>query len=92
MADVVKEVSTVEAPKEPIEIRTIKIEGKTYDVKSITEKGGHLISNIQKIDEVLAQKQLELGIVNVAKAKMIEDLVKEAVNFQEVLIDPPKEA
>ena len=40
----------------------------------------------------LAQKQLEIGIANVAKAKMIEDLVKESVNFQEVLIDPPKEA
>lgn len=70
--------------KEPVEIRTIKIEGKTYDVKSVTDKGAQIIGDIQKIDEVLSQKQLELNIVNIAKAKLIDELVKEAQNFQEV--------
>ena len=70
--------------KEPVEIRTIKIEGKTYDVKSVTDKGAQIIGNIQKIDEVMSQKQLEINIINIAKAKMIDELVKEAQNFQEV--------
>ena len=71
--------------KEPVEIRsTIKIEGKTYNVKSITDNGAQIIGNIQKIDEVMSQKQLELNIINIAKAKLIDELVKEASNFQEV--------
>lgn len=70
--------------KESVEIRTITIEGKTYDVKSVTDKGAQIIGNIQKIEEVLSQKQLELNIISVAKAKMIDELVKEAQNFQEV--------
>ena len=78
--------------KEPVEIRsTIKIEGKTYDVKSITDNGAQIIENIQKIDEVMSQKQLELNIINIAKAKLIDELVKEASNFQEVKIDQAKE-
>ena len=83
--------------KEPVEIRTIKIEGKVYDVKSITDNGAQIIGNIQKIDEVMSQKQLELNIINIAKAKLIDELVKEASNFQEasnsqeVKIDHAKE-
>jgi hypothetical protein len=78
--------------KEPVEIRSIiKIEGKTYDVKSVTEAGAQIIGNIQKIDGVLSQKQLELNIINIAKAKLIDELVKEASNFQEVKIDQAKE-
>ena len=78
--------------KEPVEIRaTIKIEGKTYDVKSITDNGAQIIGNIQKIDEVMSQKQLELNIINIAKAKLIDELVKEASNFQEVKIEQAKE-
>jgi hypothetical protein len=77
--------------KEPVEIRTIKIEGKTYDVKSVTDKGAQIIGNIQKIEEVLSQKQLEINIISVAKAKLIEELVKEAQNFQEVQPDQAKE-
>jgi hypothetical protein len=77
--------------KEPVEIRTIKIEGKTYDVKSVTDKGAQIIGNIQKIEEVLSQKQLELNIISVAKAKLIEELVKEAQNSQEVQPDQAKE-
>ena len=78
--------------KEPVGIRaTIKIEGKTYDVKSITDNGAQIIGNIQKIDEVMSQKQLELNIINIAKAKLIDELVKEASNFQEVKIDQAKE-
>ena len=78
--------------KEPVEIRaTIKIEGKTYDVKSITDNGAQIIGNIQKIDEVMSQKQLELNIINIAKAKLIDELVKEASNFREVKIDQAKE-
>ena len=77
--------------KEPVEIRAIKIEGKTYDVKSITENGAQIIGNIQKIDEVMSQKQLEINIINIAKAKLIDELVKEAKNFQEVKIDQAKE-
>jgi hypothetical protein len=77
--------------KEPVEIRTIKIEGKTYDVKSVTDKGAQTIGNIQKIEEVLSQKQLEINIISVAKAKLIEELVKEAQNFQEVQPDQAKE-
>ena len=30
------------------------------------------------------QKQLELNIINIAKAKLIDELVKEVKNFQEV--------
>ena len=78
--------------KEPVEIRTIKIEGKTYDVKSVTDKGTQLIGNIQKIDEVLSQKQLELNIISVAKAKLIEELVKESSKFREVPADQTKES
>ena len=78
--------------KESVGIRsTIKIEGKTYDVKSITDNGAQIIGNIQKIDEVMSQKQLELNIINIAKAKLIDELVKEASNFQEVKIDHAKE-
>ena len=77
--------------KESDEIRTIKIEGKTYDVKSITDIGAQIIGNIQKIDEVMSQKQLELNIINIAKAKLIDELVKEASNFQEVRIEQAKE-
>ena len=83
--------------KESDENRTIKIEGKTYDVKSITDNGAQIIGNIQKIDEVMSQKQLELNIINIAKAKLIDELVKEASNFQEasnsqeVKIDHAKE-
>ena len=77
--------------KEPVEIRAIKIEGKTYDVKSITENGAQIIGNIQKIDEVMSQKQLEINIINIAKVKLIDELVKEAKNFQEVKIDQAKE-
>ena len=76
--------------KESDENRTIKIEGKTYDVKSITDNGTQIIGNIQKIDEVMSQKQLELNIINIAKAKLIDELVKEASNFQEVKIDQTK--
>lgn len=77
---------------EPVGIRaTIKIEGKTYDVKSITDNGAQIIGNIQKIDEVMSQKQLELNIINIAKAKLIDELVKEVKNFQEVKIDQAKE-
>ena len=78
--------------KESVEIRTINIEGKAYDVKSITDKGAQIIGNIQKIDEVMSQKQLELNIINIAKAKLIDDLVKEARNFQEVPADQTKES
>ena len=47
--------------KEPVKIRTtIKIEGKTYDVKSITDNGAQIIGNIQKIDEVMSQKNSSL--------------------------------
>ncbi len=78
--------------KEPVEIRsTIKIEGKTYDVKSITDNGAQIIGNIQKIDELISQKQLELNIINIAKAKLIDELVKEVKNFQEVKIEQAKE-
>jgi hypothetical protein len=78
--------------KEPVEIRSIiKIEGKTYDVKSVTEAGAQIIGNIQKIDGVLSQKQLELNIINIAKAKLVDELVKEAQNFQEVQPDQAKE-
>ena len=78
--------------KEPVGIRsTIKIEGKTYDVKSITDNGAQIIGNIQKIDEVMSQKKLELNIINIAKAKLIDELVKEVKNFQEVEIDQAKE-
>lgn len=73
--------------KESVEIRTIKIEGKIYDVKSITDNGAQIIGNIQKIDEVMSQKQLELNIINIAKAKLVDELVKEAQNFKEVLPD-----
>ena len=77
--------------KEPVGIRsTIIIEGKTYDVKSITDNGAQIIGNIQKIDEVMSQKQLELNIINIAKAKLIDELVKEVKNFQEVKIDQTK--
>jgi hypothetical protein len=78
--------------KEPVEIRSIiKIEGKTYDVKSVTEAGAQIIGNIQKIDGVLSQKQLEINIINIAKAKLVDELVKEAQNFQEVQPDQAKE-
>ena len=78
--------------EKPIEIRTIKkIKGKTYDVKSITDNGAQIIGNIQKIDEVISQKQLELNIIDIAKAKLIDELVKEANNFQEVMIEQAKE-
>lgn len=78
--------------KESVEIRTIKIEGKAYDVKSVTDKGTQLIGNIQKIDEIMSQKQLELNIINIAKAKLIEELVKESSNFREVPADQTKES
>jgi len=69
---------------EKTEIKTIKIEGKSYDITSLTELGTNIISNIQKVEEIISRKQLELGVVNLAKAKLIEDLIKEANNFKEV--------
>lgn len=74
------EATNQEAPK------TIKIEDKTYDVASLTEKGVQLVNNIQMVDQVISTKQLEANIASVAKDKLVAELVAEAVNFTEVVV------
>ncbi len=67
------------------ELRTIKIDDKHYDIKSLTERGTNLISNIQRVDTVIERHQLELSISQLAKAKLLEELVKEVPKFKEVV-------
>jgi hypothetical protein len=69
------------------EVKTITIENKTYDVASLTEKGVQLVNNAQMIDQVIARHQLDLNIANVAKDRLVAELVTEAVNFKEVVAE-----
>jgi len=63
---------------------TITINAKNYLSDSITQKGLQIINTISRIDEVLNRQHLEVGITQVARSKLVEDLAAEAVNFTEV--------
>lgn len=66
------------------EVKTFQIGEKTYDASSITEHGVNLINDIRKVDAKIADKQLGISIMQLAKAKLLEELDKEVVNFTEV--------
>lgn len=64
-----------EAPK------TITIDDVAYDIGSLTEKGVQLITSLKHIEKVINDKTLEMNIVNLAKAKILQDLSVEKENF-----------
>jgi purine-nucleoside phosphorylase len=73
---------------EQTELKTIQIGDVTYDAASVTELGINIINDIRKVDAKIADKQLTVSIMQLAKAKLIEELEKEKSKFTVV----PKEA
>lgn len=76
------------------ELKTFQIGDKVYDAASITEHGLNIINDIRKVDGKIADKQLTMSIMQLAKAKLIEELTKETANFKEVeqAVEAPAEA
>lgn len=67
------------------ELKTITIGDKVYDAESITEHGVNVINDLQRVDQVLARQQMDVSITQLAKAKLMEALQAEMVNFVEVV-------
>lgn len=73
------------------ELKTFTIGDKTYDAASITEAGVTIINDIRKVDGLLAQQQLAVSVTQLAKAKLMEELGKEAEKFTEVPVEQTAE-
>jgi len=65
-------------------IHTIKIGEKSYESDSLTEIGTGLLTDIQKVDSILAHHQLELSVATLAKNTLIGKLEEEASKFKEI--------
>ena len=71
--------------------KTIKIEGVHYNAETLSQKGINLINNISEITTVIKRANIDIGIANIAKAKVVEDLLVEArENF--TVVEVPDEA
>jgi hypothetical protein len=64
--------------------KAIKIGEEFYAVDSLTEKSINLFQDIKKVEDRIAQIQLDISIAEVAKTKLYEELIKEKENLTQV--------
>lgn len=69
---------------EDTEIQTIQLGDKLYDAESITEHGVHILNDLRKVESQMANHQLTVSIMQLAKSKLTEELEKEMVKFKEI--------
>lgn len=75
------EQNTVDENKEP---QTLQIGETIYDVASLTERGVNIINDIRKVEAQIGHHQINVSIAQLAKAKLLEELNTEAVNFTKI--------
>jgi len=63
---------------------TITLGDKTFNADKLSKRGTDIMNDLAKVDGVLAEQNLLVSISNVARGKLIEELTKESVNFEEV--------
>lgn len=68
------------------ESKLIKLGDKIYETDSITELGNALMNDIKKVDEEIVNINTTIGIYKLAKAKLIDELIKESSKFKEAEI------
>lgn len=70
------------------ELKTIQIGEVTYDAASVTELGVNIINDIRKVEGKMADHQLTVSIMQLAKGKLLEELDKEKAKFTVVQQEP----
>jgi len=63
---------------------TITLGDKTFNADKLSKLGTDIMNDLAKVDGVIAEQNLLVSISNVARGKLIEELTKESVNFEEV--------
>lgn len=71
------------------ELQIVRIGEKYYDAAKLTEKAIALFNDINKIDGELGRLQLQTSITNVAKSKLVDDLVAETANLDNAQVPAP---
>jgi len=72
------------------DVKTIQIEDKKYDVKSVTKNGISLINELQKLEALISQTEFELNVLRNYHEPLMQRLITEAKNFEEV-VEPSEE-
>ena len=62
----------------------ITIGKKNYDVSTLTEKTKGILGDLQKVENRINQITLDVSIMDVAKQKLITDLLAETKDLVEV--------
>lgn len=61
-----------------------KIGDKFYKADSLTKEGAEILQDLKRIEEEIGRRQADVQVAQLARAKLIDELLKESVNFEEI--------
>jgi hypothetical protein len=65
-------------------VKSITIDDKKYALDSLSEKCKVLLSTLQRCEELISQKQFELSIAHLGRAKLLDEIAEEVPNLVQV--------